>query len=920
MFRKNLLLIFIFISLAYFPNAQVLYVDGTRTADGDGASWSTAYKSLHNALVRANADNNIWQICVTGGARVTPYSPQSGNPNNTFLISRGGLKLTGGYAPGGSADPVPGKTSVLEGNQSVYHIMVIAGLGADASEIEISGFTFSGGRAGAGSRSNYNGVSVPNNSGGGIVVSGNDNLEKIIFSHCEIRANYAGNTGAGVYVEASVPVFRNCLFWGNYADYGGAAFNYANSHTRYINCTISGNHDNHGGGGMRNSNSDPIIANTIIYGNDGGIANNDGASPVISTSLVQGIASTNNGNLNGNATDPVFESPLPMPINSTPPANARVDYRLKPGSPCINKGATTPYTVNGGDLQSDNDFWGSPRMMSETIDIGASEGFAVSAAGIVYVKKGSRGAGDNWLNAMGELADAVRLAKTSPAIKQIWVAAGTYKPMYSYIDEEFGLDKGSENALLIVRDLKIYGGFSGGETNIAARNWKINETVISGDLDNSNTPGEGDANHLVVRVGSSQNAILDGFTLTGAYNMNEQDQDDETVNGVTYVWNGTGGAILISRGSMTVNNCIIADNSGFWGGGIGINTTNENQVSVFRNCLITRNQSKVTGGGISMVDAYATFINCAVTENKAGHSLPGIEAARGQTIFINSTIANNGQSYFYRREGLTSPPHLFYNCIFWDYILNSYAASAIFNSIMKDGSSEVFIRGDIVAIGEGNIDSYRLSATDLFVDYVNGDYTLKPGSPLVNAGNNSFFENLGVQTRDLAGNKRLWGPKIDVGAYEYQGADALPVLFGHISATLKDNRLLVNWITETESNNDHFLLQLSSDGVNFKTIQTIKSKASDGNSSEPLEYSSAISFPALTAAGLLFLAFSMVRASAPKIKYRVLLFLLGAISFGSCQKRDLFKSVDDGKLFVRIIQVDKDGTETASKIIAVVKE
>ncbi|SDC34215.1 choice-of-anchor Q domain-containing protein [Niabella drilacis] len=912
MYRKTILLFFLFLSGILFLNAQTLFVDATRPADGDGASWATAYKSLYNALNAANANTAIQEIRVAGGATGASYSPPSGNVNHTFLISRGGLKLTGGFAAGGSASPVPGQTSVLAGAGSLYHIMVIAGLPANAGAVEISGFTFRAGRADGSANFSYNGVSVPNNSGGGIAISGNANLEKIIFRNCEIAANYAGNTGAGVYIQASVPLFMNCVFWGNYADYGGAAFNYANAHTRYINCTISGNHDNHGGGGMRNSNSDPVIANTIIYGNDGGIANNDGAAPVISTSLVQGLTSTSNGNLNGNTTNPLFELPLAMPISTAPGEETHVDYRLKLKSPCINKAATTPYTIYGGDPGSDRDFWGSPRLISETIDIGAAETFAVSANGIMYVKKGSMGAGDSWANAMGELADAVRISQTNTEIKQIWVAAGTYKPMYSYEDDNTGVDKGSENAFLIVRGVKIYGGFAGGESSIGARNWKVNETILSGDLDNSNTFSNGDANHLVVRVGSTQNAILDGFTIKGAYNTGVENEVYKTVNGNKYIWDGTGGAIMVHMGSMTVNNCIIKENYGNQGGAIGMywNGTGGDFRTIFQNCTITKNIAKAAGA-IYTYGTYASFINCAITDNDAVSGINGIEAAYGSLYFLNSTLANNGESFFYTEEGVGAPQHAFRNTIFWDYLIVNHSYAANFYNCLIKQISEIVVEVE-------NVDSYGLKEWDVFVNYAAGNYTLKTGSPAINAGGNSYFADF-ANSKDLAGNPRVFNSTIDLGAYEYQGAEALPVTLNSLSALIKNGQLMVNWTTETETNNDHFLIQVSVDGNNWKTVETVQSKAPGGNSNTGLNYSNAIPLTGLS----LGAGFLLLGAMAGRRRYGYVLAIavvaMSVLAY-SCSRQDIFKNIENGKLFLRIVQVDKDGTEKVSKVIQVVRE
>jgi hypothetical protein len=63
--------------------------------------------------------------------------------------------------------------------------------------------------------------------------------------------------------------------------------------------------------------------------------------------------------------------------------------------------------------------------------------------------------------------------------------------------------------------------------------------------------------------------------------------------------------------------------------------------------------------------------------------------------------------------------------------------------------------------GEGNI-----CADPMFVDAVNSNFQLQAGSPCINAGNNSTVST----TSDLAGNPRVISGTVDMGAYEFYGA------------------------------------------------------------------------------------------------------------------------------------------------------
>jgi hypothetical protein len=64
------------------------------------------------------------------------------------------------------------------------------------------------------------------------------------------------------------------------------------------------------------------------------------------------------------------------------------------------------------------------------------------------------------------------------------------------------------------------------------------------------------------------------------------------------------------------------------------------------------------------------------------------------------------------------------------------------------------------ADGVGNV-----TEDPLFVDPLNGDFSLQPASPCINAGNNDSLTT--TNTTDLDGNPRISGVAVDVGAYEF---------------------------------------------------------------------------------------------------------------------------------------------------------
>jgi hypothetical protein len=69
-----------------------------------------------------------------------------------------------------------------------------------------------------------------------------------------------------------------------------------------------------------------------------------------------------------------------------------------------------------------------------------------------------------------------------------------------------------------------------------------------------------------------------------------------------------------------------------------------------------------------------------------------------------------------------------------------------------------------------------------------------------------------------------------------RGNGALPVTLSHFGATLNNNRVWLQWNTATESNNQGFSIERSTNGRDFKAIAFEKSKANNGNSTQNINY------------------------------------------------------------------------------------
>ncbi len=64
----------------------------------------------------------------------------------------------------------------------------------------------------------------------------------------------------------------------------------------------------------------------------------------------------------------------------------------------------------------------------------------------------------------------------------------------------------------------------------------------------------------------------------------------------------------------------------------------------------------------------------------------------------------------------------------------------------------------------------------------------------------------------------------------------LPVTFGLLSGKMVDNKAILSWETQTESNNSGFFIERSKDGVQFSNIGFVATQANGGNSASRLSY------------------------------------------------------------------------------------
>ena len=384
----------------------------------------------------------------------------------------------------------------------------------------------------------------------------------------------------------------------------------------------------------------------------------------------------------------------------------------------------TPTAMAIGDLDGD----GKPDMVSTNsssgnISVLRNNLFVFTT---FYVKKDAAGnnSGTSWANAFNSLQDA--LNSNNPTITQIWVARGTYKP---------AVGTNRDSAFVQRNNLAIYGGFAGTETQLSQRNWRLNPTILSGDIGTLNIIADNSYN--IIRNdnnGLNATAILDGFTIIGG-----------NANGGGYL-NSRGGGINNYLCSPTIANCqFVGNNSGEYGGAM----FNEASTTKVINSVFMGNTAQY-GGGIYNENAATELINCTLAGNAV--------AVTGAAMYTFGTV---------------SPKVT--NSIIWGNgsgIQNAGGATPVVsNSIVQGGYS-----------GTGN-----LSTDPVFVIQPQpglgnmGDLRLLACSPAINMGSNAALP-LGVIT-DLGGLPRIAFTTIDMGAYERQSVTLPMGIYVDASAT-----------------------------------------------------------------------------------------------------------------------------------------
>ncbi len=228
--------------------------------------------------------------------------------------------------------------------------------------------------------------------------------------------------------------------------------------------------------------------------------------------------------------------------------------------------------------------------------------------------------GSSWQNAyQGSLGLQAALLSAHDAA-QIWVARGRYLPAPpgGSRTESFMLKSG----------VALYGGFAGAESFLAQRDPTANPTLLSGDLNNNDTPNFGNtidnSRHVVRAIGVDATSVLDGFVIRDGY-----------ANGDPVPRNNWGANLFLEGGAPVIRDCVITKGySSNAGGGAALDACS----ATFDRCLFSANQCQSFGGGLVDFNAGSPLITNCRFEANVGGSGTGVYVG---PYFVNGQIGGN---------------------------------------------------------------------------------------------------------------------------------------------------------------------------------------------------------------------------------------------------------------------------------------
>ena len=418
----------------------------------------------------------------------------------------------------------------------------------------------------------------------------------------------------------------------------------------------------------------------------------------------------------------------------------------------------------------------------------------------LYVDPDATGPEDGitWGTAYHHLQDALdRTNANGSSLFMIWVAEGVYYPDEESIGAEHSNDVQSESFMILYDNVRLYGGFAGGETSTNQRDWVSNPTILSGDIDKNDTHGgdfinddwydiSGNNAYHVIELngamyeGITTDTLIDGFIITagdgsslgqwggGIYckpnHGGSSGECSPRLRNLIVQGNraGYGGGIVFDAQDSSVCNpeitnvSLIGNRATSAGGGmsvISISSPGPVCNPALVNVKFRGNYAGTHGGGFSLLVSIGTgsptltnveFYDNGADSNGGGYysntSSNGISEQVLTNVTFHSNYAENGGGMFNMIDTFTTYSIYLNNVILWGdsatshpEMMNDYFPVISNSDIQGCGGSASWVSACGTDNG-GNID-----ADPLFANPGTGDLTLQLGSPAIHAGDQTLL-------------------------------------------------------------------------------------------------------------------------------------------------------------------------------------
>lgn len=438
-------------------------------------------------------------------------------------------------------------------------------------------------------------------------------------------------------------------------------------------------------------------------------------------------------------------------------------------------------------------------------------GTAAAQSKTYYVSPQGGGDGSSWQSTL-TLTQALNAATAGD---QIWVQGFetlTGDNLYVAPKEGFAVKSG----------VQLYGGFAGTESRLSQRvtlgkPYQLKyRSVLSGDIQQNDTVGSVDlifpangtrsdnATHVLsvnldpTQASGNNNTyptVINGFSIG---NGQAAGTGDAGKGGGIYVYgdNNKGGVFRIER-------CFLISNYATQGGAVYVDasvksvngeTSLINQSVVFNNAAGDRAAVENQAGGIYLAGE-ATVVNTSIFNNENG----GVRLSPESKV-VNVTIARNTGAGVDMTAGGSGDAHV-YNSIIWGntqlYLQNDPGfRNSAYHEVVSSDPATPDENGNIYVAKENRGDKFgpMFDAPSLKTSYDRDfnwresayplwSWNVLEGSVMIDKGDNDYYDQNVYGSEDMAGNPRISGDRISVGAYEYQYLPATRIRYVKPTAT-----------------------------------------------------------------------------------------------------------------------------------------